>query len=115
MSASQPVLIITGASSGIGKATRLLMHQKGCRVYNLDLMDPADGIGNFIPCDMRDREAIRKAVQQLATNPSEFNYEKYGYYDYSHFCKHLKQFLQKDTLSSLQPHLTLLQKVNRKK
>ncbi len=58
---------------------------------------------------------IRKAVQQLATNPSEFNYEKYGYYDYSHFCKHLKQFLQKDTLSSLQPHLTLLQKVNRKK
>lgn len=66
MSASQPVLIITGASSGIGKATRLLMHQKGCRVYNLDLMDPADGIGNFIPCDMRDREAIRKAVQQIA-------------------------------------------------
>lgn len=58
---------------------------------------------------------IRKAVQQLATNPSEFSYDKYGYYDYSHFCKHLKQFLQKDTLSGLQPHLQLLQKVSRKK
>ena len=38
---------------------------------------------------------IRKAVQQLATNPEGFRYDKYGYYDYSHFCKHLKQFLQK--------------------
>ncbi|MBL0180951.1 MAG: AraC family transcriptional regulator [Chitinophagaceae bacterium] len=58
---------------------------------------------------------IRKAVQQLADDPAEFSYEKYGYYDYSHFCKHLKQFLQKDTVANLRPHLQLLQKVNRKK
>ena len=37
-----------------------------------------------------------------------FNFEQFGYYDYSHFCKHLKQFLQKDTISHLQPHLKLL-------
>ena len=57
---------------------------------------------------------IRKAVQQLADSPKEFNYEKYGYYDYSHFCKHLKQFLRKDTIAGLKPHLQLLQKMNQK-
>ncbi len=58
---------------------------------------------------------IRKAVQQLAGNPEDFKYGDYGYYDYSHFCKHLKQFLQKDTVSSIQPHLKLLQRVSNKK
>ncbi len=57
---------------------------------------------------------IRKAVQQLANAPQHFKYENYGYYDYSHFCKHLKQFLQKDTIVGLKPHLQLLQKINQK-
>jgi AraC-like DNA-binding protein len=57
---------------------------------------------------------IRKAVQQLANAPEEFNYEKYGYYDYSHFCKHLKQFLQKESLVKLQPHLALLKRLHKK-
>ena len=52
---------------------------------------------------------IRKAVQHLASSPETFSYHAYGYYDYSHFCKHLKQFLQKDTIVHLQPHLKLLQ------
>ena len=52
---------------------------------------------------------IRKAVKHLANSPAGFNYEIYGYYDYSHFCKHLKKFLQKDTINSLKPHLQLLQ------
>ena len=54
---------------------------------------------------------VRKAVSQIAKNPSEFNYKDYGYYDYSHFYKHLKQFLQKGTLIKLKPHLTLLEKL----
>jgi len=57
---------------------------------------------------------IRKAVQQLANAPDDFSYEKYGYYDYSHFCKHLRQFLRKDTVANLKPHLQLLQKFNQK-
>jgi AraC-like DNA-binding protein len=57
---------------------------------------------------------IRKAVQQLANAPQDFKYENYGYYDYSHFCKHLKQFLRKDTIVGLKPHLQLLQKINQK-
>lgn len=57
---------------------------------------------------------IRKAVQQIANSPGDFTYERYGYYDYSHFCKHLKQFLQKDTVDKLKPHLQLLQMINKK-
>lgn len=57
---------------------------------------------------------IRKAVQQLANSPATFNYIQYGYYDYSHFCKHLKQFLRKETIAGLQPHLQLLKAVNKK-
>ncbi len=57
---------------------------------------------------------IRKAVQQLANSPGEFNYALFGYYDYSHFCKHLKQFLQKDSVKKLQPHLELLKRLHKK-
>jgi AraC-like DNA-binding protein len=36
---------------------------------------------------------IRKAVSHLTTSPTDFDYKFYGYYDYSHFCKHVRQFL----------------------
>ena len=52
---------------------------------------------------------IRKAVTHLSNDPGNFHYSNYGYYDYSHFIKHLKQFLQKSKLHMLQPHLKLLQ------
>lgn len=58
---------------------------------------------------------IRKAVQQLATDPESFSYQQYGYYDYSHFTKHLRQFLKKDTIINLQPHLKLLQNLRSRK
>ena len=51
---------------------------------------------------------IRKAVAHLAKDPSTFHYSEYGYYDHSHFYKHLKEFLHKQTLVNLQPHLKLL-------
>lgn len=57
---------------------------------------------------------IRKAVEQIANDPGDFDYEVYGYYDYSHFFKHVKQFLQKETITYLKPHLQLLQAVNKK-
>ncbi|MEP7142048.1 MAG: AraC family transcriptional regulator [Ferruginibacter sp.] len=57
---------------------------------------------------------IRKAVTQLANSPADFNYKIYGYYDHSHFYKNLKQFLQKETLQSLQPHLKLLKGLHKK-
>jgi AraC-like DNA-binding protein len=51
---------------------------------------------------------IRKAVAHITESPENFHYADYGYYDHSHFYKHLRQFLQKDTLETLQPHLRIL-------
>lgn len=55
----------------------------------------------------------RKAAQHLATEPATFHYSIYGYYDHSHFYKHLKQFLKKSTLITLQPHLQLLKALHK--
>ncbi len=52
---------------------------------------------------------IRKATAHLVNSPGDFHYSIYGYYDHSHFYKHLKQFLQKNTLKNIQPHLKLLE------
>ena len=51
---------------------------------------------------------IRKAVEKLTSSPEEFHYSQFGYYDYSHFYKHLKQFLSHHTITIIQPHLQLL-------
>jgi methylphosphotriester-DNA--protein-cysteine methyltransferase len=51
---------------------------------------------------------IRKVTAHIASSPDTFHYSTYGYYDHSHFYKHLKKFLHKNTLQNLQPHLRLL-------
>ena len=51
---------------------------------------------------------IRKAVAHICDSPATFHFSDYGYYDHSHFYKHLRQFLEKDTLKNLQPHLKIL-------
>ena len=53
---------------------------------------------------------IRKAAHHLATSPTNFHYSLYGYYDPSHFYKHLKKFLHRKTLDELKLHLQLLNK-----
>jgi len=55
---------------------------------------------------------IRKAVEHLTTSPGSFHFSSYGYYDYSHFYKHLKQFLNKHTIEIVQPHLQLLRNMS---
>lgn len=57
---------------------------------------------------------IRKAVNALLSDPDNFRYDQYDYYDFSHFYKHLKQFLHNDTLKHLKPHLQLLQTLRKK-
>jgi AraC-like DNA-binding protein len=56
---------------------------------------------------------IRKATAHLVSSPNDFHYSIYGYYDHSHFYKHLRQFLQKNTLKNLQPHIQLLELIHK--
>ncbi|RYY14767.1 MAG: AraC family transcriptional regulator [Chitinophagaceae bacterium] len=51
---------------------------------------------------------IRKATEMLVTDPKNFRSTDFGYYDHSHFYKYLKQFLHKNTITRLRPHLELL-------
>ncbi|WP_276502428.1 helix-turn-helix domain-containing protein [Terrimonas pollutisoli] len=57
---------------------------------------------------------IRKATAHLANTPETFHYSLYGYYDHSHFFKHLKQFLQENTLENKEPHIQLLENLHKK-
>ena len=59
------VTIITGASSGIGKATRELLSKEGSLVYNLDITpaDPNDPY--FIECDVSKRKDVEQAIQTV--------------------------------------------------
>ena len=51
---------------------------------------------------------IRKAVEHLVNDPATFSHEMYGYYDHSHFYKHLRQFINSHSISLIEPHLRLL-------
>lgn len=57
---------------------------------------------------------IRKAAEHLVNDPTSFHFSLYGYYDHSHFYKHLKQFLQKSTVEKFRPHIALLEKLHKK-
>ena len=58
---------------------------------------------------------IRKAVSAILSTPENFHPASYGYYDFSHFYKHLKQFFHNDTLKHIKPHLQLLQAMRKNK
>ena len=57
---------------------------------------------------------IRKAVNDIVLCAENFHYKDYGYYDFSHFYKHLKQFLHHDALKKIKPHLQLLRSIRKK-
>lgn len=57
---------------------------------------------------------IRKAAAHIARSPQTFHHSIYGYYDHSHFYKHLRQFLNRSTIQNLQPHLQLLQTLHKR-
>ena len=56
---------------------------------------------------------IRKAIEHITSSGDTFHFSQYGYYDYSHFYKHLKSFVNNHTVELIEPHLQLLKEANR--
>ena len=77
MTATRRVALITGGSSGIGRATAELFADKGCEVAVLDVArrgSRTEGKNTFIPCDVSNEREVMAAVKE--TN------QKYGQIDY---------------------------------
>jgi NAD(P)-dependent dehydrogenase (short-subunit alcohol dehydrogenase family) len=68
------VVIITGAGSGIGKATKELLRSYGCIVYNLDRIPPAENDINFIHCDVSKKEEVGAAVDKVLEKEKKIDF-----------------------------------------
>lgn len=73
MNWNDKIAVITGAGTGIGKATKELLETKGCRVYNLDFTE-SDGSPYFIHCDVRDRHAVKTAVDEVFSREQRIDF-----------------------------------------
>ena len=59
------IAVITGATSGIGKATRQLLIDRGTIVYNLDLLNEDSNDEFYINCDVSDYNSVKESVKNI--------------------------------------------------
>lgn len=66
-------IVITGASSGIGRSTARLLADQGHQVYDLSRSrQPQEGVIH-IPCDVTDRHSVKQAIQAIADQESRID------------------------------------------
>ena len=67
------ICVVTGAASGIGKATVDLLLELGAKVYALDIAEtPLTGVEKYIEVDLSDKDSIDKAMEEVPTHIDSF-------------------------------------------
>lgn len=66
------VCVVTGVSSGMGKATAEMLLDLGAEVYGLDCVQPNDFLGKFIQVDLSQRNSIDQAFTQIPSTIDNF-------------------------------------------
>jgi|SRR5690554_1304850 len=68
------VVVITGASSGIGKITAEFLYEKGFVIYGLSRSKgDSEGI-NYIKCDVTDKENVKEAFNEIANKANHIDF-----------------------------------------
>ena len=67
------VCVVTGASSGMGKATTQMLVELGAKVYAID-MNPCqvEGIEKYLKCNLASKEDIDKTFKELPEKIDSF-------------------------------------------
>ena len=68
MNFSNNVVVITGATTGIGRATMDLLRERGAIVYNLDIQPDGCPGDFFIFCDVTDHNALSAAIDRIVAS-----------------------------------------------
>ena len=61
----QKTVVVTGASSGIGKAAAEILYKKGCKVRDLSRHDGKTEGVSHVYCDVTSEEAVRAAIDKV--------------------------------------------------
>ncbi len=65
MSFSNYVTVITGGTTGIGRATMDLLRERGATVYNLDIQPDGCPGDYFVSCDVTDHRSVSAAIDKI--------------------------------------------------
>lgn len=60
-------VVVTGAGSGMGEATALLLKELGAEVVAVDIRKPRHDFHSFKQVDLRDKKAIEQAVNEITS------------------------------------------------